>query len=131
LLTISGVSQVFVMGGDRKQFQVLLSPEGLLRYGISIEEVKTALVESNANATGGYLDDQGPNELLVRSLGRIQTIEQLREVVVKTREGRPVPLGEVARVVEGPEVKRGDAAAFARRGDGTFSGGPAVVLTIN
>lgn len=131
LLTIPGVSQVFVMGGERKQFQVLIAPDELLRYGTSVEEVKTAIGESNANATGGYLDDQGPNELLVRSLGRIQTIEQLKDVVVKMRDGRPVLLGQIARVIEGPEVKRGDSAAFARRDDGTFSGGPAVVLTVN
>ncbi|MHC4180137.1 MAG: efflux RND transporter permease subunit, partial [Planctomycetota bacterium] len=131
LLTIPGVSQVFVMGGDRKQFQVLVSPDELLFYGVTLHEVETALLESNANATGGYLDQQGPNELLVRSLGRIQTIEQLKEVVVKMRGDRPVTVGEVARVIEGPQVKRGDSAAFVRREDGTFSGGPAVVLTIN
>ncbi len=131
LLTIPGVSQVFVMGGDRKQFQVLVSPDELLRYGVSLHEVETALKESNANATGGYLDQQGPNEWLVRSLGRIQTTGQLKDVVVKMRGGRPVTVGQVAEVIEGPQVKRGDSAAFVRRPDGSFSGGPAVVLTIN
>lgn len=131
LLTIPGVSQVFVMGGDRKQFQVLVDPEALLRYGVSIEQVKTALAESNENATGGYLDEQGPNELLVRSLGRIQSVEQLRNVVVTVRRGRPVLVGQIAHVVEGAQVKRGDSAAFVRGDDGEFSGGPAVVLTVN
>ena len=73
LLTIPGVSQVFVMGGERKQFQVLVDPDALLRYGVTLHEVKTALEESNENATGGYLDEQGPHELLVRSLGRIRS----------------------------------------------------------
>ena len=50
---------------------------------------------------------------------------------MKIRDGRSVLLGQVARVVEGPQVKRGDSAAFARQADGTFAGGPAVVLTIN
>ncbi|MFZ5831891.1 MAG: efflux RND transporter permease subunit, partial [Planctomycetota bacterium] len=131
LLTIPGVSQVFVMGGERKQFQVLIRPEELLRYGVTLDEIETALEESNANATGGYLDQQGPNELLVRSLGRIETIEELRDVVVTTRDDRPVLLGQLARVVEGPQVKRGVSAAFVRQPDGSFSGGPAVVLTIN
>ncbi len=131
LLAVSGVSQVFVMGGDRKQYQVLVDPNELLRYGVTLAEVQTALTESNENATGGYLDEQGFHELLVRSLGRIQTAEQLEEVVVKIREGRPVLVSQVARVIEGPQVKRGDSAAFARRDDGQFDGGPAVVLTIN
>ena len=74
LLTVPGVSQVFVMGGDRKQFQVLVDPNMLLKYGVTLNEVKRAVARSNRNATGGYLDEQGPNELLVRSLGRIQTV---------------------------------------------------------
>ena len=82
LLTIPGVSQVFVMGGDRKQFQVLIDPGKLLRYGVTLHEVKGAVERSNRNATGGYLDEQGPNELLVRSLGRIQTVQDLNDVVV-------------------------------------------------
>ncbi len=131
LLTIPGVSQVFVMGGQRRQFQVLVSPDDLLRYGVSLHEVETALVESNENATGGYLTEQGPNELLVRSLGRIRTLEQIENVVVAMRQGRPVLVGQVARVVAGPEVKRGDSAAFARQADGAFAGGPAVLLTVN
>ena len=69
LLTIPGVSQVFVMGGGRKQFQVLVNPNELLRYGVTLHEVETALRESNQNSTGGYLDEQGPNEYLVRALG--------------------------------------------------------------
>ncbi len=131
LLTIPGVSQVFVMGGDRKQFQVLVDPDALLREEVTLHQVETALAESNENATGGYLDEQGPNELLVRSLGRVQGIEQIEEIVVTIREGRPVLIGQVAQVIEGPEVKRGDSAAFVRQEEGEFTGGPAVILTIN
>jgi CzcA family heavy metal efflux pump len=114
LLTIPGVSQVFTMGGERKQFQVLIDPGKLLKYGVTLQEVKNAVQLSNRNATGGYLNQQGPNELLVRSLGRIQTLQDLRNVVVTIRSGRSVLLGQVARVVEGPQVKRGDSAAFVR-----------------
>ncbi|MFO7907416.1 MAG: efflux RND transporter permease subunit, partial [Pirellulaceae bacterium] len=131
LLTIPGVSQVFVIGGDRKQFQVLVDPDRLLQFGVTLHEVEAAVQGSNRNATGGYLDEQGPHELLVRSLGRVQTVEELEGVVVKMRDGRSILLGQVARVIEGAQVKRGNSAAFSRRPDGTFAGGPAVVLTIN
>ncbi len=131
LQTISGVAQVFVMGGGRKQFQVLVDPKAMLSYGVSLGEIEAALRESNINVTGGYLDAQGPNEYLVRVLGRVGSIEDLRELVVKIRDGRPVLLSQVARVVEGPEVKRGDATALVKRPDGTFAGGPAVLLTVN
>ena len=131
LLKIPGVSQVFAMGGDRKQFQVLVDPRKLLAKGVTLHEVETALQESNQNSTGGYLDEQDSNELLVRCLGRIQSIEDLEGVVVKFRDETPILLHQVARVVEGAQVKRGDSAAFVRRPDGTFAGGRAVVLTIN
>jgi len=131
LLTIPGVSQVFTMGGGRKQFQVLVDPDAMLRFGVTLHEVKQAVQDSNGNATGGYLDEQGPNELLVRALGRVQSIDDLKKVVVTMRDGRPVALEQIARVVEGAQVKRGDSAAFVRTEEGQFSGGPAVILTIN
>ena len=130
LLTIKGVSQVIVMGGERKQFQVLVDPDLLLRYGVTLHEVKTALEESNQNTAGGYLDEQGPREFLVRSLGRVKTVDEISDIVIKQRDRQSITLSQVARVVEGAQVKRGDSSAFARDSDGTLTGGPAVVLTI-
>ncbi|MCA9224427.1 MAG: efflux RND transporter permease subunit, partial [Planctomycetales bacterium] len=131
LLTIPGVSQVFTMGGGRKQFQVLVDPDAMLRFGVTLHEVKQAVQNSNENATGGYLDEQGPNELLVRALGRVQSTDDLRKVVVAVRQGRSIALGQIATITEGAQVKRGDSAAYLRTSPETFSGGPAVVLTIN
>lgn len=131
LLTIPGVSQVFTMGGGRKQFQVLVDPDAMLRFGVTIHDVKQACMESNENATGGYLDDQGPNEFLVRSLGRIQNIEELKRIPVITRDDRPVLLSQVAEVIEGPQIKRGDSSAYIKGVDGQFVGGEAVVMTVN
>ncbi len=130
LLTIPGVSQVIVMGGDRKQFQILVDPNELLRYGVTLHEVQEALRKSNQNTTGGYLDEQGPQEFLVRSLGRVTSVEELSGIVVAHRDGQSIRLSQVARIVEGPQVKRGDSSAFTRTSSGEFSGGPAVVLTI-
>jgi Cu/Ag efflux pump CusA len=135
LLTIPGVAQVFTMGGGRKQFQILVDPEKLLRFGVSLQQVKDAVVESNENATGGYLDQQGPNELLVRALGRVQSVEDIEQIVVTIREGRPVTLAQIAKVAAGAQTKRGDSAAYERTkivdGTDTWQGGPCVVLTIN
>lgn len=133
LLTIPGVSQVFTMGGERKQFQVRVNPDAMTRYGVTLEEVESAVSKSNENGTGGYLDQQGPSEFLVRSLGRIQTVNDLQEIPVTIRDGRPVLLSQVAEIHEGSQVKRGDSSAFVRKSesDSLFSGGPAVVLTVN
>jgi len=130
LLSISGVAQVFTMGGGRKQFQVQIDQDALVKYGITIDEVRQAVASSNENATGGYLN-QRPNELLVRALGRIQSIDDLKSIAVANRSARPVSLSMVANIVEAAQTKRGDASAFIRQDDGQFSGGPAVVLTVS
>ena len=121
LLTIPGVAQVTTMGGGRKQFQVLVNPDELLKYGVTLEEVEQAVASSNANATGGYLADGG-KEVLVRSMGRIQDVRELEKVVVKSSKDRPVLLSQVARVREGAQVKRGDA---------TVDGSPAVMIVVS
>ena len=137
ILTIPGVSQVFTMGGERKQFQVLVDPDAMTRFGVTLEQVEQAVRESNENGTGGYLDRQGPSELLVRSLGRITSLSDLEMLPVTVRNGQPILLSQVAQVREGAQIKRGDSAAFVRREslDGkpnqNFSGGPAIVLTVN
>ena len=130
LRTIPGVSEVLAIGGQRKQFQVLVDPSAMLTFGVSLHEIEEALEKSNSNVTGGYLDDQGPQELLVRSLGRAKSVDDLRKLVVKVQGGQPVLLSKVATVREGPETKRGDSSAFVRE-NGKFAGGPCVLLTVN
>ncbi|TWT35425.1 Cobalt-zinc-cadmium resistance protein CzcA [Posidoniimonas corsicana] len=130
LLTISGVSQVIVMGGDRRQLQVLVDPDRLIEYGVSLHDVKHAILESNQNTTGGYLDEQGPNELLVRSIGRIKTVDDLKEVVVTHRDRQSVTLSQVSQIVEGPQVKRGESSAYVRADGAAASPGDAVLLTV-
>lgn len=120
LLTISGVAQVINMGGERKQYQVLVDPQSLLSRGVTLAEVEKALEQSNSNATGGYID-QGSMEFLVRGLGRAVTKEDIAQSVVKDMPGRAILVQDVARVVEGGQIKRGDASA---------NGYSAVVLTV-
>lgn len=131
LLTIPGVSQVFTIGGGRKQYQVLVDPDALRAFDLTLEQVHDALSQANMNATGGYLDDRGANELLVRGLGRVTSLADLEKLVVEMRDNRALTLSEIARIVEAPQVKRGDASAYARDAGGQLEGGPAVVLTIN
>ena len=153
MLTVPGVSQVFVMGGDRMQYQVLIDPDKLLKFGVTIHEVEEALALSNANATGGYLDEQGPNEFLVRALGRIESIDELQKIVIEYRDGKSITLGQVARIVEGAQIKRGDSALYlsetkaespesSEQGDqsldagghstlNSFKGGPGIILTVS
>lgn len=131
LLTVPGVSQVFTIGGEKKQFQVLVDPDAMRRFGVTLAQIKRAVSESNRNATGGYLDQIGPEELLVRGLGRVDSTDDLEKLVIKTTGKRPIVLSQVARVVEAGEVKRGDSSAFVRTPNGEWVGGSSVVLTVN
>jgi len=108
ILTIAGVSQVIPIGGGVKQYQVLVSPEKLRQFGVTIEEVSTALEKSNINSTGGFVDAQS-QEYLVRNLGRFYSVEELRETVVVSRNNTPIRLGDVATVEFGAKIKRGEA----------------------
>ncbi len=121
LLTIPGVAQVITIGGGRKQFQVLVDPESLVKYDLTLHEVEAALKASNSNATGGFID-QGGTELLVRAMGRVKSLEDLKQIVVKPTLPRPVLLAQIAQVQEGAQIRRGDAAV---------NGKPAVILTIS
>lgn len=120
LLTIPGISQVITMGGGRKQVQVLVDYHRMHQYDVTLDRVRDALSDSNLNVTGGYVD-RGGKELLVRGVGRLRSLEDIEEVVVSYEESRPVLVRDVARVVEGAQVKRGDSSVNGRE---------AVVLTI-
>ena len=120
LLTIAGVSQVIPIGGGVKQYQALVSPGKLKQFGVTIEDVVTALEKSNANSTGGFVDAQS-QEYLVRNLGRFYTIDELKQTVVAYRSNTPIRLGDVATVEFGAKIKRGDAGT---------NGQPAVIMSV-
>lgn len=120
LLTISGVSQVISIGGGLKQYQILVSAEKLNSFQLSIHQMDEELRQISQNTTGGFLDKDN-QEYLVRNIGVVNSIEDIENTVVGMHFGRPVLLKEVAQVVEGPRVKRGD---------GSFNGKPAVIISI-
>ncbi|MBV6510767.1 MAG: efflux RND transporter permease subunit [Ignavibacteriales bacterium] len=120
LLSISGVSQVIPLGGAVKQYQILVSPEKLASYGISLTQVLHAAEESNKNSSGGSYMSAG-SEYLIRGIGRIQTIEDISRSVVAMKGGVPVYMSDIAEIQTGPAPKMGDGSANAL---------PAVILTV-
>lgn len=121
LLTIPGIAQVTVIGGGVKQYQALVSPDKLKQYGITLQEISTALEKSNVNSTGGFVDAQS-QEYLVRNLARFYSLDELKNTVVAYRQGTPIKLGDVANVEFGPKIKRGDGGTM---------GDPAVIMAIS
>lgn len=120
LLSIPGVAQVVPIGGDPKQFNVLLSPEKMRAYGVALAEVERALAESSQNSTGGFYV-RGAQEALIRGVGRISSVKDVEKVVVRADGGVPLLVGQLGRVEVGPGIKRGEGSANAK---------PAVVVGI-
>jgi HME family heavy-metal exporter len=120
LLKVTGVAEVFLLGGDRKQYQVLIDPAALLEYDVTLQEVEQALKESNINTSGGFAVT-GETERPIRVLGRLGpdsrvVVEDLKKIPIKVQEDRSVLLSQVAQVVEGPQFKRGDGSVNGRVG---------------
>jgi len=120
LMSINGVSQVIAIGGERLQYQVLVSAAKLKQFNLSIDDVDEALSLTNQNSTGGFFDQYG-SEVVIRNIGRAQSLSDLEKTVVSNSEGLPVLLSQVAEVRFGAAQKRGDAS---------INGRPAVILTI-
>lgn len=120
LRKIPGVSQVIAMGGQRKQFHVLVDYNLLQKFDVSLEQIEQALRDSNENVTGGFMGRDG-KEFLIRGLGRFSNADEIRKTVVRGNSQRSLLLENVATVEEVAQSKRGDAS---------INGRPAVVLTI-
>jgi len=120
LLKLSGIAEVIVMGGDEKQYQVLVDPIKLQEYNVSLQEVEAAVQANNLNASGGFILS-GQTERPVRVIGRLgaltnDVLEELRKAPVKMNGDRAVLLNDVARIEEGPAPKRGDASIDGQAG---------------
>ncbi len=120
LMSIKGISQVIPIGGERLQYQVLISSAKLKQFNLAIDDIDKALQLTNQNTTGGFYNQYG-SEVLIRNVGRAYSLDDLKNTVVANREGLPVLLSQVAEVKFGAAQKRGDAS---------INGKPAVILTV-
>jgi len=122
LLAVPGVSKVTVVGGHRRQWQVLADPERLRHAGVSLAELESALVGAGLDAAGGF-QSAGASERLVRILARARDGQELGGLVVRVAPGAaPVLLGDLAEVRLAPSL--------GSRGDAGLDGFPAVLLAI-
>ncbi len=109
ILAIPGVAQVVNMGGGVRQYQVLVNPQRMRDFSISLAEVERAIGFSNSATSGGFLN-RGGQEFLIRNMGRIETLDDLGNTVVALRGSVPVYVRDIARVQFGPQIKRGESS---------------------
>jgi CzcA family heavy metal efflux pump len=121
ILSVGGVAQVTIIGGEFKQFQVFANPQKMKHYNVSLNELVNAIKSSNRNASGGFLDDFG-NEYIVRGIARTNDVEKIANIVIKLSGHVPVKLSDIA------EVKIGAAPKI---GDGSYRGQKSVIMTVS
>ena len=120
LLATPGVSQVTVIGGERRQVEVLVDPERLADYGVAFSAVEDALRQTNRNTSAGFRL-AGGQEYLIQGVGRLADLDGIGSTVIMVRDTRPIQVRDVAELRVGESLKRGDGSHNAR---------PAVILGI-
>jgi cobalt-zinc-cadmium resistance protein CzcA len=106
LRAVPGVAEVNSFGGFQKQYQVLVRPEALIQYGLTLDQVLDAVAANNRNAGGGYIT-RGAEQLIVRGVGQVQELDQIRNIVVASQGGTPIRVGDVADVAIGHTIRQG------------------------
>jgi len=106
LQTVPGVTEVLSIGGEVKQFHIQVRPEDLLRYDLTLDAI-TQTVKANNSNVGAQFIVKNSEEYIVRSVGLAETISDLERIVLKSKDGTPLYLNQVADVVIGGEIRRG------------------------
>ena len=123
LQTVPGVAEVASIGGFVRQYQIEVDPTRLAAYGVRIQQVRDAVARSN-NDVGGRVIEMGETEFMVRGLGYIASVADIENVVLASARGVPVRVADVARVIVGPDLRRGIAEL---NGEGEVAGGIVVM----
>ena len=121
ILATGGVSQVTIIGGDYKQYQILADPQKMAVYTVTMDELASVGRAISNNSSGGVLREWG-NEYAVRGMARTEELDELGQSYIKTVAGRPVVVADVAEVVVGSAVKMGYASQNAL---------PAVIISVS
>jgi len=104
-------------GGLTREYQIRLDPEKLISYGLSLSQVEQQLSNSNANAGGSFVE-QGTQQINVRAVGLIKSVSDIEKTVIKTQNGTPLRIKDIAAVTQGPKIRLGQIGKAIHRGDG-------------
>jgi len=113
LRNVAGVTEINSIGGYAREYQVAPSPERLASYGLTLQDIVTALDRNNSNTGAGYIEKRG-EQLLVRAPGQVQSMEDIRNVILSNVQGVPIRIRDVAQVDIGRELRSGAATENGR-----------------
>jgi cobalt-zinc-cadmium resistance protein CzcA len=113
LRNVAGVTEINAIGGYAKEYQVAPDPQRLASYGLSLQDLVTALDRNNGNASAGYIEKRG-EQLLVRAPGQVKSLDDIRNIILSNADGVPVRVRDVADVDIGRELRTGAATENGR-----------------
>jgi cobalt-zinc-cadmium resistance protein CzcA len=117
LFTVPNVVDVAGLGGITREYQVQIDPDKLVSYGLSLSQVRDQLAGNNSNGGGSFVE-AGMQQINVRLVGLVQNVEDIRKVVLKTQNGTPVRISDIATVEQGTKIRLGQVGKAIRRADG-------------
>ena len=115
--SVPNVVDVASFGGSTKEYQVQIDPDKLVSYGLSMSQVEQQLANNNVNAGGSFIQE-GLQQVNVRSIGLFEHVDDISQTVLKTQNGTPLRIADIARVVQGPKIRLGRIGKAIHRADG-------------
>jgi cobalt-zinc-cadmium resistance protein CzcA len=126
LKSVPDIVDVATFGGPTREYQVRLDPDKLIAYGLSLVQVEQQLTNNNVNAGGSFIE-AGLQQVNVREVGLVRTIQDIANTVLVTKNGTPLRVKDIAVVEQGPKIRLGQFARAIRREDGVIVDNPDVV----
>src|SRR5208337_779167 len=119
--SVPNVVDVASFGGPTREYQVRIDPNKLIAYGLSIGQVEQQLTNNNANAGGSFIE-AGLQQVNVREVGMVNTVRDIADTVIKTQNGTPLHVSDIALVAQGPKIRLGQFGRADRKKDGKTIG---------
>jgi cobalt-zinc-cadmium resistance protein CzcA len=124
--SVPGVVDVSSFGGLTREYQIILDPEKLIDYGLTIQQVQQQIAANNINAGGSFIE-QGSQQINVQEVGLFTNVHDIEQVVLKTSNGTPIRVSDVAHVIQGPKIRLGQIGKTCKPEDGTCDMSPAEI----
>jgi cobalt-zinc-cadmium resistance protein CzcA len=121
--SVPGVVDVSSFGGLTREYQIILDPEKLIDYGLTIQQVQQQIAANNVNAGGSFIE-QGDQQINVQEVGLFTNVHDIEQTVLKTSNGTPIRVSDIARVVQGPKIRLGQIGKTCKPEDGTCDMSP-------